>query len=182
MGQADEAFRQLVTRRGPALLRTAFLLTGDLASAEDLVQAALTQTYAAWGRLREPAAAEGYVRRTMATTYVSWWRRHRRERVTDAVPEPAVSTRDADADLQTVLARSVLWPLLARLPRGQRAVLVLRYYEDLSEAETARQLGCTVGTVKSQASRALARLRTELQRSTPDPDGSLSVLHDSREV
>ena len=148
MGEADGAFRELVVHRGPALMRTAFPLTGNRASAEDLVQTALAKTYSAWGRLRDPDAAEAYVRRTMATTYVSWWRRYGREQVMDVLPEP--DRAQLGEELQGVLSRTVLWPLLAELPRGQRAVLVLRYYEDLSEAQIARQLGCSVGTVKGR--------------------------------
>jgi RNA polymerase sigma-70 factor (sigma-E family) len=180
MEEAAAAFRQLVVGRGPALMRTAFLLTGNRTSAEDLVQTALTKTYAAWGRLRDPEVAEAYVRRTMATTYVSWWRRHRREQVTDVVPEPH-RAHEVDA-LQTVLSRTVLWPLLVELPRGQRAVLVLRYYEDLSEAQIAQQLGCSVGTVKSQASRALARLRARMQQPPADPGRPFALIQNSPQV
>ena len=175
MGEPDDRFRELVALRWPALVRTAFLLTGERAAAEDLVQTALTKTYMAWWRLRDPEAAEAYVRRTMVTTYTSWWRRYGRERSMAEVP-PALgagragagATGGSEQELETVLARSVLWPLLAELPRGQRAVIVLRFYEDLTEVQTARHLGCSVGTVKSQTSRALSRLRTSLT----DPAGT----------
>jgi len=182
VGEPDDRFRELVALRWPALVRTAFLLTGERAAAEDLVQTALTKTYVAWRRLRDPEAAEAYVRRTMVTTYTSWWRRYGRERVMAEVPSPGGGTGggtgggagggagEPDRELEAVLSRSVLWPLLAELPRGQRAVVVLRFYEDLTEVETARHLGCSVGTVKSQSSRALSRLRQRMaEQADPGP-------------
>ena len=154
----DEEFSAFVASRHHALLRTAFLLTGSRSTAEDLVQTALTKTYLAWGRIERREAAEGYVRRTMVNTYTSWWRRHRgREHPVAVMPE--VAGRE---DVSAAVERSVLWPHLRALSRGQRAVLVLRYYEDLTEAEIARVLGCSPGTVKSQASRALRILRERL--------------------
>jgi RNA polymerase sigma-70 factor (sigma-E family) len=161
MDEADQRFSDFVAARWPALVRTAYLLTGDRADAEDLVQASLAKTYAAWGRIRVPEAAEAYVRRTMATTHVSWWRRHR-GRVLSVAQPPEPPAPDGVGPLETLLARSALWPHLGRLPRGQRAVIVLRYYEDLTEAQTADALGVSVGTVKSQTSRALAALRAAL--------------------
>ena len=160
---ADEEFSAFVAARWTALLRVGYLLTGNRSSAEDLVQAALTKTYVAWHRLRDVEAAEPYVKRTMVTTYTSWWRRHRgRESSVADVPDRAgVRTVPVD-ELEAVVTRSVLWPHLAALPRGQRAAVVLRFYEDLSEAETATVLGCSVGTVKSQTHRALASLRAAM--------------------
>ena len=162
MDEADGPFSAFVSARWPALVRTAYLLTGNRAAAEDLVQTALAKTYAAWGRIREPEAAEAYVRRTMMTTHLSWWRKHRgRESVVAEAPE---RDRSGSMDpLETVVARSTLWPHLVQLPKGQRAVIVLRYYEDLTEAQTAQVLGCSVGTVKSQTSRALRTLRSAMQ-------------------
>ena len=150
------------SRRAPAaLLRTAYLLAGDWATAEDLLQTALTKTYLAWRRLGEIEAVEPYARRVLVNTSTSWWRRRwHGERPTEVLPEPA----GAGPDRASSLERDALWRHVRALPARQRAVLVLRFYEDLSEAETARLLGVSVGTVKSQASRALATLRRRLGR------------------
>ena len=169
---ADEEFSAFVAARWTALLRVGYLLTGNRSSAEDLVQAALTKTYVAWHRLRDVAAAEPYVKRTMVTTYTSWWRHHRgREASVAEVPDRAGVRAVPVDELEAVVARSVLWPHLAALPRGQRATVVLRFYEDLSEAETAAVLRCSVGTVKSQTHRALAALRAAMTEPvTAGPD------------
>ncbi|MGL5809620.1 MAG: SigE family RNA polymerase sigma factor [Nocardioides sp.] len=162
----DEQFAQFVAARWPALYRTAYMLTGERAEAEDLVQSALVKTFAARGRIRRIEAVEGYVRRTMVTTHTSRWRRVRgREIVTEHPPEGVHAA--ASAELDGVLARTTLWPHLTRLPAGQRTVIVLRYYEDLTEAQAAHLMGCSVGTVKSQTSRALAALRAALAESGP---------------
>lgn len=157
--EAESEFREFVAARSPALLRTAYLLVGgDWALAEDLLQAALIKTYLAWGRIRDRDALEGYVRTTLATTSTSWWRRRwHGERATDVLPETVVAERTGLVD-----ERDALWRLVRDLPPRQRAVLVLRYYEDFSEAETARTLGISVGTVKSHTARALASLRAVL--------------------
>jgi RNA polymerase sigma-70 factor (sigma-E family) len=148
-------FDGFVESRSPRLLRTAYLLTRDWASAEDLLQTALTKAWFAWGRIEE--SPEAYVRRTMVTTYTSWWRRKwRAEVATERLPEP---TADGHADAAD--DRHLLSDALAALPARQRAVIVLRFYEDLTESETARILGCSLGTVKSQASKALAKLRVD---------------------
>jgi RNA polymerase sigma-70 factor (sigma-E family) len=154
--QAREAFQAYVVGRSPALLRTAYLLTGNRADAEDLLQTALAKTYLAWDRIREREALDGYVRRVLVTTQTSFWRRKRPESLYDELPESAGRDALADADLH-----DALWTALGRLSRKQRAAVVLRYYEDLSEAETARVLGVSVGTVKSTTSRALTLLRTD---------------------
>jgi RNA polymerase sigma-70 factor (sigma-E family) len=154
--QAREAFQAYVVGRSPALLRTAYLLTGNRADAEDLLQTALAKTYLAWDRIREREALDGYVRRVLVTTQTSFWRRKRPEALYDELPESAGRDALADADLH-----DALWTALGRLSRKQRAAVVLRYYEDLSEAETARVLGVSVGTVKSTTSRALTLLRTD---------------------
>ncbi len=157
--QSREQFRAYVAARSPALLRTAYLLTGSRADAEDLLQTALAKTYLAWGRVREREALDGYVRRVMVNTRTSSWRRRRvDEQPVDVLPETAVPERDVAADLDL---HDAVWSALARLPRRQRAAVVLRYYEDLSEAETAAVLGVSTGTVKSTTSRALARLRDD---------------------
>ena len=154
--QAKEDFRSYVAARSPALLRTAYALTGNRADAEDLLQTALAKTYLSWERIREREAVDGYVRRVMVNTRTSWWRRRRLdEHPTDAVPE-RTTERDRTADLDL---HDALWTALAGLPKRQRAMVVLRYYEDLSEAETAAVMGVSVGTVKSATSRALAKLR-----------------------
>lgn len=151
-----EGFREFVASRSRPLLRSAWLLTGDWGLAEDLVQSALATTWLRWDRIVRRDAPELYVRRVMVSTYLSWMRRRwRGELPAGEVPE-AAATGDllAEADLRESLRFE-----LARLPRRQRAVLVLRYFDDLTEVQAAQILGCSVGTVKSQASRALAKLR-----------------------
>jgi RNA polymerase sigma-70 factor (sigma-E family) len=148
-------FDEFVATRSPALLRTAYLLTGDHGLAEDLLQTALAKCWFAWGRIDGPP--EPYVRRAMATTYATWWRRKwRGERPTGQLPDRGDPPGTSHVD-----DRDALWRALAALPRRQRAVVVLRYYEDLSEPETASALGVSVGTVKSQAAKALATLRRD---------------------
>ncbi|MFL6139846.1 MAG: SigE family RNA polymerase sigma factor [Frankiaceae bacterium] len=152
-------FDAFVAARSPALLRTAYLLTHDRAAAEDLLQIALTRTWVAWGRVHGDPAP--YVRRVMVNAYASAWRRRWRAEVPAAeVPEAPARAGGGDATA-TVDERDVVWTALARLPRRQRAVLVLRYFEDLTEAHTAALLGVSVGTVKSQTSKALSRLRVD---------------------
>ena len=160
MDAADqERFGAYVAARSPALLRTAYLLTGHRADAEDLLQTALAKTYLAYDRIRNPGALDAYVRRTLVTTHVSIWRRRwrRAEHPVATVPERPVDESGYDA----AASRDALWRALGRLGPRQRSVVVLRYYEDCSEAETAAALGISVGTVKSQAARALATLRTD---------------------
>jgi RNA polymerase sigma-70 factor (sigma-E family) len=166
--QAREAFRGYVAARSTALLRTAYMLTGNRADAEDLLQTALAKTYLAWESIRDRDSIDAYVRRVMVNTRTSWWRRrkHFKEIVTDDVLEKPV-TRDATDD---VVLHDALWTALSSLPTTQRAAVVLRYYEDLSEADTAQLLGVSVGTVKSTTARALAKMRQHPGlRDTPDP-------------
>ena len=151
--QARAVFDAFVRARHTALLRYGVVLTGDPHRAADLVQDALERTGLAWDRVHSQGDPEGYVRRVMANRNVSTWRRLRRERLVDAPPETAYEDRPVD---------DVMWAVLARLPRRQRTVLVLRYYEDLTEAEIARVLGIAPGTVKSQASKGIAALRASL--------------------
>ncbi|MEV0720398.1 SigE family RNA polymerase sigma factor [Asanoa sp. NPDC050611] len=154
----EDDFREFVAARSPALLRTAYLLTGDWATAEDLLQTALTKIYLAWRRLGEIEAVEPYARRVLVNTSISWWRRRwHGERPTEVLPEPAVADR-----VDEQLERDALWRHVQSLPARQRAVLVLRFYEDLSEAQTAAILDISTGTVKSQTSRALSTLRGRL--------------------
>jgi len=161
----EEDFREFVAARSAALLRTAYLLAGDWATAEDLLQISLTKTFLAWKRLGRIEAVEPYTRRVLVNTATSWWRRRwHGERPTEVLPESA--TPDG---LDERLERDALWRHVQTLPARQRAVLVLRFYEDQSEAETARLLNVSVGTVKSQCSRALATLRLRLGEAGIEP-------------
>ncbi|MCZ7473072.1 MULTISPECIES: SigE family RNA polymerase sigma factor [unclassified Micromonospora] len=154
----EEEFREFVAARSGALLRTAYLLAGDWATAEDLLQTALTKTYLAWKRLGGIEAIEPYARRVMVNTSTSWWRRRwHGERPTEVLPE-----RAGVDEIEQQLDRDALWRHLQALPARQRAVLVLRFYEDMSEAQTAALLEISPGTVKSQTSRALNTLRRRL--------------------
>ena len=153
-----DSFEEYVAARRSALLRTAYLLTGDAHEAEDLVQTALIKAVPHWSRIADHP--EPYLRTVLAREAVSRWRRRRwREIHTDRVPDAPVEGPGDD--------RLALRQALARLAPRQRAVIVLRYYEDLTEAETARVLGISVGTVKSQARDALARLRAEPLDTVP---------------
>ena len=153
----DLGFREYVRDRSRALLRTAYLLTGNAADAEDLVQAALAKTFLAWDRIEDRGAVDGYVRRAMVNTHISWWRRRRVEEYpTDEIPDQAVADHAVASDLQETLRRAI-----DRLPHRMRAAVVLRYYEDMTEAEVAEVLGVSLGTVKSTVSRAVAKLRTD---------------------
>jgi len=152
----SQEFAEFVRGRGQALHRTAYLLTGDWGLAEDLVQTALTRSWPAWGRIRH-ADPEGYVRKVLVNTHASWWRRKWRGEVPTQVLPDAVGP-DGSAGL---LERPALHAALLRLPPRQRAVVVLRFHEDLSEAATAEALGISAGTVKSTSSKALAALRAD---------------------
>ena len=153
------SFDDFVATRSTRLLRTAYLLTHDRALAEDLVQTSLAKAWFAWGRI--DGRPDAYVRRVMVNTYSSWWRRRwNGEEATAELPERGAGATGRTEDGR-VDDRTDLWRALARLPKRQRAVVVLRFYEDLSEIETAEILQCSVGTVKSQASRALAKLRID---------------------
>lgn len=145
-----------VAARWTRLLRVAYLLAQDWPTAEDLTQAALVKAWLAWARIDDDP--EAYVRRIIVTTYVSWGRRRwRREAPTGQLPERSGRDRETDQ----VDDRDAVWRALGRLPARQRAVVVLRFFEDLTEAQAAAVLGCSVGTVKSQTSRALAKLRVD---------------------
>jgi RNA polymerase sigma-70 factor (sigma-E family) len=154
-------FDEFARARYSALLRLAFLPVGDRGIAEDLVQTALFQTFRSWGRLRAAQAAEAYTRTTMVRLAVRWSRRRwHREIPTLDLPEPVHQEWvESITDAQRALSR---------LPWQQRAVLVLRFFDDLTEAQTADALGCSLGTVKSRSSRGLARLRADgLLRANP---------------
>ena len=153
----SQDFHDFVRARTPALLRTAFLLTGDQGLAEDLVQTALAKTGLAWRRIERTESADAYVRRVMYHQQVTWWRRRKVvELLTGDLPE-----RTASDDLgDRATTRIAVQAALLRLTPSQRAVLVLRYFEDQPESMVAELLGCSIGTVKSQTHKALARLRT----------------------
>ncbi|XVQ11992.1 SigE family RNA polymerase sigma factor [Spirillospora sp. CA-255316] len=163
MGRRDDtSFAEFVTARGTALLRTAALLCGAHQDAEDILQTALEKAYRHWGRLDPESDPEPYVRRILVNLVISRSRRWKVLREINMARPPEMPTSSAT---HTVELRGALMEELRKLGPRQRAVLVLRFWEDLSEAETARVLGCSVGTVKSQASRGLARLRERLDRN-----------------
>ncbi len=157
----DADFSAYMAARQAALYRTAYLLAGDHAGAEDLLQNAFAKLYLSWDRIRDRDALDGYVRRVMVNENSSLWRRawKRRERATDELPESGAHDTYDDG------MGGRLWSFVQTLPPRQRAVVVLRYYEQLSEAEIADVLGISPGTVKSQASRALAALRSRAPQS-----------------
>jgi RNA polymerase sigma-70 factor (sigma-E family) len=155
-----EGFREFVLGRGPALSRAAYLLTGNRFQAEELVQAALVKAAVRWRRVATGGNPEAYVRKIMVNDHISWWRRFARRELPQANPATGAVTDQSDRTAQ----RIDLAAALAKLAPRQRAVIVLRFYEDLSEAETAAVMGCAVGTVKSQTSDALANLRRLVPR------------------
>jgi RNA polymerase sigma-70 factor (sigma-E family) len=156
----DESFVNFVTERGTALLRTASLLCGARSDAEDILQTALEKAYRHWAKIStEGNNPEPYVRRILVNLTVS---RARRWRVLREVHMPSPPEMPSASETANVELRGVLIDELRRLGPRQRAVLVLRYWEDMSEADTAKMLGCSVGTVKSQAARGLARLRERM--------------------
>ncbi len=157
---ADAGFDDFARARLPDLLRFGRVLTGSDEAAADLVQDALERTLLAWPRLHQRDDPVAYVRRVMVNRNISIWRRLRRETVTDEVPDAGYDDQHRDHEV---------WRALQSLPARQRAVLALRYYEDLSEAEIARVLGCAPGTVKSQASKGIAKLRRHLAEPSDDP-------------
>lgn len=151
-------FTEFMSARSASLFRTAYLIVGDHQLAQDLLQESLIKTYIAWPRIRDVSKAEAYTRKTIVTTAISWRRRRSfHERPTDLLPDTAVpDPGDAVTTHASVVAQ------LRTLPPRQRAAIVLRYYEDLSEAQTAEVMGCSVGAVKSQVSTGLGRLRDRL--------------------
>ncbi|NMO53885.1 SigE family RNA polymerase sigma factor [Actinoplanes sp. TBRC 11911] len=153
----DDLFCEFVRTRSAALLRTAFLLTGDRYLAEDLVQDALARTHRGRHRLDDPGHFEAYTRTAMYHQHVSWWRRRR---VVESMPGELSDVPQPGSDhARRTELKLALHEALAKLTRRQRAVLVLRFFEDRSEAEAAELLQCSVGTIKSQTSKALARMR-----------------------
>lgn len=164
----DDEYAAFVHTAWPRLYRTAYLLLGDHGLAEDLVQTALAKTYASWRNVRNLDAAGGYARTALLNTATSWFRRPswRRELAHEELTAPSYDADPSD--------RPALLDALRQLAPRQRAVIVLRYYEDLSVAQTAATLGCSTGTVKSQTSDALGRLRAVLGDSVIP----MGVTHD----
>ena len=165
MGSRSEArdaeFTAYLEARQPALLRIAYLLTGNRHQAEDVLQTSLAKLYLSWDKIRDHEQVDAYLRRIMVNENNSLWRKgwKRREYATDVLPD-AEPFHDEYDDGRS----AAVWAIVQTLPGRARAVLVLRYYEQLTEAETADALGISVGTVKSQTSKALASLR----QRTPD--------------
>ncbi|MET3982404.1 SigE family RNA polymerase sigma factor [Streptomyces sp. PvR034] len=154
------SFSSYVRTRGTSLMRTARSLTANPCDAEDLLQTALAKTYVAWDRIEDHRALDGYVRRTLVNTRTSQWRKRKVDEFScDELPETDVAPAADPAEAQAL--RDAMWRAVTRLPDRQRAMVVLRYYEDLSEAQTAELLGVSVGTVKSAVSRALVKLRED---------------------
>jgi len=153
-------YEEFANSRLTAMLRFAVMLTGEPHTAQDLVQETMVRVQLNWRRVNRAESPERYVRRMLVNQYIDWQRGSwfRRVVLRAEPPEPAVLGRDHAADSAD---RDQVWAWLERLPRRQRAALVLRYYEDLSDAEIAELLGCAIGTVRSSISRALATLRTE---------------------
>lgn len=153
--EEEQEFREFVTARWHTLVRSAYLITGDHGNAEDLVQAALEKVHRRWGRIQNRDAPEIYVRRAMVNQAISW---RRKRRIHEVALSPAHETAAPD-DYAAYESRDALWKAMATLPPRTRVVLILRYFDDLSEQEAARVMDCSVGSVKSQTSRGLARLR-----------------------
>lgn len=150
-------FSEFMAARWAPLYRTAYLLTGDRYDAEDLLQSALARTCARWSSIRDKRAADAYVRQAMVHQMSRQWKRRGRELTTDELPDPGhAGGLDVRAD------HLALWDEIRKLPPRMRATLVLRYVEDLTEADTAHELGCSIGSVKSQTHHALRRLRAAL--------------------
>jgi RNA polymerase sigma-70 factor (sigma-E family) len=156
------SFSSYVKARQPVLLRTARSLTANPSDAEDLLQTALAKTYVAWERIEDHRALDGYVRRALLNTRTSQWRKRKvDEFACDELPEPEAAAATADDPAEQQALHDAMWRAIMKLPVRQRAMVVLRYYEDLSEVQTAEVLGVSVGTVKSAVSRALGKLRED---------------------
>jgi RNA polymerase sigma-70 factor (sigma-E family) len=164
-------FREFVVTRWQALVKTAYLLVGDHGLAEDFVQTALERVHRRWEHIERRDQPEVYARRVLINLAISWRRRRR----VQEIPVATIADASAGGDVENSDLDDAVWTAVRRLPPRMRAVIVLRYVEDRSEAEAADLMGCSVGTVKSAASRGLARIRDELEAaraSTLKPDGS----------
>jgi RNA polymerase sigma-70 factor (sigma-E family) len=167
--RAEDASSRVTTlyrRHAPGAGRLAYLLTGDPHLAEDLAQEAFVRLIGRLGRIRDEAAIDAYLRRSVVNLARKQWRRRATQRAYLRRERPDSINEEASAD--DFAARDELWGALGKLPYRQRAAIVLRFYEDLTEQETARALGCAVGTVKSSVSRGLQRMREELERNEAD--------------
>ncbi|WP_329089481.1 MULTISPECIES: SigE family RNA polymerase sigma factor [unclassified Streptosporangium] len=162
-GRDDAGFSAFVAARGTSLLRIAHLACDAAEDAEDLLQTSLERAYRNWSRVRDDNDPEPYVRRIIVNTAISRARRRAILRIVPMSTPPEQPSREADIPL-----RHALMDALRDLPPRQRAVVVLRYWEDLSEAQTAEILGCSTGTVKSQAFKALAKLRPAIGGESPE--------------
>ncbi|MFC4012867.1 SigE family RNA polymerase sigma factor [Nonomuraea purpurea] len=157
----DDGFAEYVAQRGERLRRTAYLLAGNWATAEDLVQTALTKAWMAWSRIE--GNPDPYVYRILANTHASWWRR----RWQNELPHRQLPDRADPSDFASDAdERDVLWTAIRALSKRQRAVVVLHYFDELTLQQCADALGCSLGTVKTQLSRALARLRVNSEIQT----------------
>lgn len=166
MADPDLGFEEFMAARWTPLYRTAYLLTGNRHEAEDLLQNALARTCVRWNGIRDKGAADAYVRRAMLNLVQREWRRRGREVVTDTPPDEGHDHLAARAD------HVALWAEVRNLPVRMRATVVLRYFEDLSVSQTARELGCSEGAVKSQTHHALRRLRESLPTLDPTEEHS----------
>lgn len=165
MNRPDDEFRTFVESRAAALHRSAYLLCGDWHLAHDLVQEALARAYRHWGRIVRADNPDAYVRRIVVNEANRYWRRHRhRDRVVDGRHDRPAPGGVAPDPSDGVVRRARILQALLALPARQRATVVLRYLDGLTERETAAALNCSEGTVKSQTSRALAALRAHLSR------------------
>ena len=169
MTSARTDFEEWLLAREGSLHRTARLLTHDTHAAQDLVQTTLAKLYLAWDRISDRDNVDAYARRILVNEHRSTWRRAstRREFSTDTPPDRGETSREYDG------VRDAVWAFVGTLPPRQRAVIVLRYYEELTEPEVAELLGISVGTVKSQAHRALAALRARVA-DHPEIEGGAS--------
>ena len=167
-GTASDGFDEFVAMRSSALLRSAWLLTGDAGKAEDLLQTALAKAWRRWPTIVDEGAPEAYVRKALYRTYVSWWRRRWRAELPAAAPPERAGNGDLAAQSAN---RDAVRRALARLSPQQRAVVVLRYVEDLSVERTAELLDCSAGTVRVQSSRALRSLRIDPDLRLPSTEG-----------
>jgi RNA polymerase sigma-70 factor (sigma-E family) len=166
-------FEEFVAARSGSLLRTAYLLCGNRETAEDLVQSALAKAFPRWRRIRRADQPEAYVRRMIFNLAADSWRERKGVRLQEwdeelGDPQPVGANAPHADPADRVALRAALIQALRSLPFQMRAVLVLRYWEGLSEREAAEMLGCSLGSVKSQASRGLARLRSAVQTETPE--------------
>jgi RNA polymerase sigma-70 factor (sigma-E family) len=171
---SDEEFAAFVAAALPRLLRFGHMLTGNPAAAEDLVQTALARSWRAW-RLRSIDDPQAYTRKVMVNSYATWYRRARQRETIAAAP---AETMVAEDHARLVDDRDAMWRALLALPARQRAVMVLRYYEELSEMEIAAVMGISPGTVKSQAARALRRLAQVLAATDAAMHAANGVVHE----